>query len=107
MKHGGRAQAAAAGFGLTRDERKTTNPYSLRRRSSHRREGLTSIVALQPDMEIVALLNPAADALRIFRRPFPTLRSSIFVSATTTGFELIRKSLHSHLCPHIVSLPWR
>jgi len=57
------------------------------------REGLTSIVALQPDMEIVGAAESGADALRIFRETLPDVTLIDLRLRDTTGFELIRNIL--------------
>jgi DNA-binding NarL/FixJ family response regulator len=57
------------------------------------REGLTSIVALQPDMEIVGAAESGAEALRIFRETHPDVTLIDLRLADTTGFDLIRAIL--------------
>jgi DNA-binding NarL/FixJ family response regulator len=57
------------------------------------REGLTSIVAMQPDMEIVGAAESGADALRIFRETSPDITLIDLRLRDTTGFDLIRNIL--------------
>lgn len=57
------------------------------------REGLTSIVAMQPDMEIVGAAESGADALRIFRETSPDITLIDLRLGDTTGFDLIRNIL--------------
>ena len=57
------------------------------------REGLTSIVAMQPDMEIVGAAESGADALRIFRETSPDITLVDLRLRDTTGFDLIRNIL--------------
>jgi DNA-binding NarL/FixJ family response regulator len=57
------------------------------------REGLTSIVALQPDMEIVGAAESGAQALRIFRETHPDVTLIDLRLRDTTGFDLIRAIL--------------
>jgi DNA-binding NarL/FixJ family response regulator len=57
------------------------------------REGLTSIVALQPDMEIVGAAESGAEALRIFRETHPDVTLIDLRLRDTTGFDLIRAIL--------------
>jgi DNA-binding NarL/FixJ family response regulator len=57
------------------------------------REGLTSIVAMQPDMEIVGAAESGADALRIFRETSPDVTLIDLRLRDTTGFDLIRNIL--------------
>jgi DNA-binding NarL/FixJ family response regulator len=57
------------------------------------REGLISIVALQPDMEIVGAAESGADALRLFRETRPDVTLIDLRLGDTTGFDLIRKIL--------------
>jgi DNA-binding NarL/FixJ family response regulator len=57
------------------------------------REGLTSIVALQPDMEIVGAAESGADALRIFQETHPDVTLIDLRLRDTTGFDLIRAIL--------------
>ena len=57
------------------------------------REGLTSIVAMQPDMEIVGAAESGADALRIFREASPDITLIDLRLRDTTGFDLIRNIL--------------
>src|SRR5438270_11600104 len=57
------------------------------------REGLTSIVALQPDMEIVGAAESGAEALKMFRELNPDVTLVDLRLRDTTGFELIRDVL--------------
>jgi DNA-binding NarL/FixJ family response regulator len=57
------------------------------------REGLMSIVALQPDMEIVGAAESGAEALRMFRELSPDVVLIDLRLRDTTGFELIRDIL--------------
>src|SRR6266487_1506316 len=57
------------------------------------REGLTSIVALQPDMEIVGAAESGVEALRMFREFSPDVVLIDLRLRDTTGFELIRDIL--------------
>jgi DNA-binding NarL/FixJ family response regulator len=57
------------------------------------REGLTSLVAMQPDMEIVGAAESGADALRIFRETHPDVTLIDLRLRDTTGFDLIRAIL--------------
>lgn len=57
------------------------------------REGLTSIVALQPDMEIVGAAGSGVEALRMFREFSPDVVLVDLRLRDTTGFELIRDIL--------------
>lgn len=57
------------------------------------REGLTSIVAMQPDMEIVGAAESGVDALRIFRETSPDITLIDLRLRDTTGFDLIRNIL--------------
>lgn len=57
------------------------------------REGLTSIVAMQPDMEIVGAAESGADALKIFRETSPDITLIDLRLRDTTGFDLIRNIL--------------
>src|SRR5882757_1745704 len=57
------------------------------------REGLTSIVALQPDMEIVGAAESGAEALKVFREFEPDVTLIDLRLRDTTGFELIRDIL--------------
>jgi DNA-binding NarL/FixJ family response regulator len=57
------------------------------------REGLTSIVAMQADMEIVGAAESGADALRIFRETSPDITLIDLRLRDTTGFDLIRNIL--------------
>jgi DNA-binding NarL/FixJ family response regulator len=57
------------------------------------REGLTSIVAMQPDMEIVGAAESGADALRTFRETSPDVTLIDLRLRDTTGFDLIRNML--------------
>jgi DNA-binding NarL/FixJ family response regulator len=57
------------------------------------REGLTSIVAMQPDMEIVGAAESGADALRIFHETSPDITLIDLRLRDTTGFDLIRNIL--------------
>jgi DNA-binding NarL/FixJ family response regulator len=57
------------------------------------REGLTSIVAMQPDMEIVGAAESGADALKIFRETSPDVTLIDLRLRDTTGFDLIRNIL--------------
>jgi DNA-binding NarL/FixJ family response regulator len=57
------------------------------------REGLTSIVAMQPDMEIVGAAESGADALRIFRETSPDITLVDLRLRDITGFDLIRNIL--------------
>jgi len=57
------------------------------------REGLTSIVALQPDMEIVGAADSGAEALKMFRKFSPDVVLIDLRLRDTTGFELIRDIL--------------
>ena len=67
------------------------------------REGLTSIVALQPDMEIVGAAESGAEALRMFRELSPDVVLIDLRLRDTTGFELIRDILtHSPSAQTIV-----
>src|SRR5260370_29254040 len=59
------------------------------------REGLTSIVALQPDMEVVGAAELGAEALRMFREFSPDVVLVDLRLRDTTGFELIRDILAS------------
>jgi DNA-binding NarL/FixJ family response regulator len=55
------------------------------------REGLTSIVALQPDMEIVGAAESGAEALTLFRECNPDVVLVDLRLRDTTGFDLIRE----------------
>jgi DNA-binding NarL/FixJ family response regulator len=57
------------------------------------REGLASIVALQPDMEIVGAAESGVEALRMFREFSPDVVLIDLRLRDTTGFELIRDIL--------------
>ncbi len=57
------------------------------------REGLASLVALQPDMEIVGAAESGAEALRMFREFNPDVVLIDLRLRDTTGFELIRDIL--------------
>jgi DNA-binding NarL/FixJ family response regulator len=57
------------------------------------REGLTSLVAMQLDMEIVGAAESGADALRIFRETHPDVTLIDLRLRDTTGFDLIRAIL--------------
>jgi DNA-binding NarL/FixJ family response regulator len=57
------------------------------------REGLSSIVELQPDMEIAGTAESGAEALRLFRELKPDVTLVDLRLGDTTGFELIRKML--------------
>src|ERR1700692_212607 len=57
------------------------------------REGLSSIVALQPDMEIAGTAESGAEALRLFHELRPDVTLVDLRLGDTTGFELIRKML--------------
>ena len=57
------------------------------------REGLTSIVGLQPDMEIAGAAESGAEALRMFRELSPDVVLIDLRLRDTTGFELIRDIL--------------
>ena len=57
------------------------------------REGLSSIVALQQDMEIAGTAESGAEALRLFRELRPDVTLVDLRLGDTTGFELIRKML--------------
>jgi DNA-binding NarL/FixJ family response regulator len=57
------------------------------------REGLSSIVALQPDMEIAGTAESGSEALRLFRELRPDVTLVDLRLGDTTGFELIRKML--------------
>jgi DNA-binding NarL/FixJ family response regulator len=57
------------------------------------REGLTSIVAMQADMEIVGAAESGADALKIFRETSPDITLIDLRLRDTTGFDLIRNIL--------------
>jgi DNA-binding NarL/FixJ family response regulator len=57
------------------------------------REGLISIVALQPDMEIVGAAESGAAALRLFRETCPDVTLIDLRLQDTTGFDLIRNIL--------------
>jgi DNA-binding NarL/FixJ family response regulator len=57
------------------------------------REGLTSIVALQPDMEIVGAAESGAEAVRLFRECSPDVVLVDLRLRDTTGFDLIREIL--------------
>jgi DNA-binding NarL/FixJ family response regulator len=57
------------------------------------REGLTSIVAMQPDMEIVGAAESGADALKMFRETSPDITLIDLRLRDTTGFDLIRNIL--------------
>jgi DNA-binding NarL/FixJ family response regulator len=57
------------------------------------REGLTSIVAMQPDMAIVGAAESGADALKIFRETSPDVTLIDLRLRDTTGFDLIRNIL--------------
>jgi DNA-binding NarL/FixJ family response regulator len=57
------------------------------------REGLISIVALQPDMEIVGAAESGAAALRLFRETCPDVTLIDLRLHDITGFDLIRNIL--------------
>jgi DNA-binding NarL/FixJ family response regulator len=57
------------------------------------REGLTSLVGLQPDMEIVGAAESGAEALRMFREKKPDVTLIDLRLRDTTGFDLIRDIL--------------
>jgi DNA-binding NarL/FixJ family response regulator len=57
------------------------------------REGLTSLVTLQPDMEIVGAAESGAEALRMFREKKPDVTLIDLRLRDTTGFDLIRDIL--------------
>jgi DNA-binding NarL/FixJ family response regulator len=57
------------------------------------REGLSSIVAMQPDMEIAGTAESGAEALRLFRDLKPDVTLVDLRLRDTTGFELLREML--------------
>src|SRR6201989_3641338 len=57
------------------------------------REGLTSLVGLQPDMEIVGAAESGVEALRMFREFSPDVVLIDLRLRDTTGYELIRDIL--------------
>jgi DNA-binding NarL/FixJ family response regulator len=69
------------------------------------REGLTSIVAMQPDMEIVGAAESGADALRIFSETSPDITLIDLRLRDTTGFDLIRNILAVSPSARTIVLP--
>jgi DNA-binding NarL/FixJ family response regulator len=57
------------------------------------REGLSSIVAMQSDMEIAGTAESGAEALRLFRELKPDVTLVDLRLRDTTGFELLREML--------------
>jgi len=57
------------------------------------REGLSSIIALQPDMELVGAVESGAEALKMFRDLAPDVTLVDLRLRDTTGFDLIRDIL--------------
>jgi DNA-binding NarL/FixJ family response regulator len=57
------------------------------------REGLSSIVAMQPDMEIAGTAESGAEALRLFQDLKPDVTLVDLRLRDTTGFDLLREIL--------------
>jgi len=55
------------------------------------REGLTSIIALQPDMEVVGAAGSGAEALRLFPETNPDVTIVDLRLGDMTGFQLIQQ----------------